>query len=302
MSDFVPIIGTRGSDLALWQANHVKSLLDVASELKIIKTSGDRLLNESLQGRLEKGFFTSELEEALQKNEIDLAVHSLKDLPTEFPDDLDVGAYLKRGPLSDILIINPDFHVPGSFFPVKEGCIVGSSSLRRQALMKVFSPSAKTELLRGNVPTRLRKLAEGRYGAIILARAGVERLGLDVSGFVVYELDPKLWLPAPGQGNVAVEIRKNDLRTRALLAKLHDADSAQAVIIERTLMSRFEGGCHAAFGAHARRQGNEWIVTLGIERDGVWLQKIVSGSPEQCMAFGPDRIDEMEAFNLSRRL
>ena len=156
MGEFILKIGTRGSDLALFQANTLKDLLNSQAELKIIKTAGDRLLNIDLQGALEKGFFTSELEECLQSGEIDAAVHSLKDLPTELPKDLKIGAHLKRGPVPDILIVHKSFHDPKRELPVREGCVIGTSSLRRKALLKRFSPGSNSEMLRGNVPTRIR--------------------------------------------------------------------------------------------------------------------------------------------------
>ncbi|GAB4302515.1 MAG: hydroxymethylbilane synthase [Myxococcota bacterium] len=285
------IIGTRGSELALWQANHFKKLLPFPSELKIIKTSGDKMLEIPLQGRVEKGFFTKEIEEKLIAGEIDIAVHSLKDLPTKLPDGLCVAAFLKRAAIEDLLVIREEWLDEKNIPPLKSGCVVGAGSLRRQALLKLYAPDSKAELLRGNVPTRLRKLSEGKYGAILIAKAGVERINADIGGFAVYELNPKIWLPAPGQGIIGVEARANDKEILKLLETVNDKSAESAAFIERKLLENFEGGCHTAFGAFAFPQGENFSVTFGIEdEEGHWRQKSVTGNVEMCISFkAPDK-------------
>jgi hydroxymethylbilane synthase len=281
------VIGTRGSELALWQANTVAGLLGEESELKIIKTAGDRFLGQSLQGQFEQGFFTKELEEQLLAGEIDVAAHSLKDLPTQSPKGLAVGAYLKRAPVSDLLIVNPEWHAPSRPVPVREGTPVGATSLRRQAQLKLYAPHAQATFLRGNVPTRVRKCAEGEYGAIILARAGVGRLGLDLSGLHCYEFDPQTWLPAPGQGAIAVQARANDSRIRELLARLDDEPTRIAASLERAVLANYQGGCHTAFGAWARPEGGQWRMGIGIEDVHGWRQTEVVGEPHDLQRIGP---------------
>jgi hydroxymethylbilane synthase len=296
------IIGSRGSELALWQSKEVQRLLRVETEIKIIKTAGDRFLDVPLQGQMEKGFFTKEIEELMIGREIDLAVHSLKDLPTEVDPRLTIAACLKRGPLSDLLLARPEWHDENSLFPVKPGCLVGATSLRRQAMLKYFSPGSHPAMLRGNVPTRVRKCQEGQYGAIILARAGVERLDLDLEPLIVYELNPEIWLPAPGQGVVAVEARADDNEILNLLASLDDKATRDAAFLERRLLANFEGGCHTAFGACAHRNGNEWSIKIGIERkETAWAEISRSGPYEQCLCFGPETLKDFSGREIKSR-
>lgn len=232
------IAGTRGSALALWQTNHVVKLLGGDVEVQTLTTRGDVDRTSKLQGKLEKGFFTEELEAALREKRIDLAVHSLKDLPTRGPDDLVIAAVLERAPANDRLLARVEPFVK-----------VGASSLRREALLKTYFPGANATLLRGNVPTRVKKLLAGEYDAIVLAAAGLTRLGLDLGGLRVHELDPHRWIPAPGQGAIAVQCRKGDARAREQLRKLQHEPTARAVHVERELLRIFEGGCTAPFGA-----------------------------------------------------
>lgn len=264
MTDTLWKIGTRGSRLALWQSEHVRARLGGRAELVIIKTEGDRFLEAALQTQNGKGFFTKEIEEALLDGRVDLAVHSMKDLPTELPAGLTVGAVLVRAPIADLLLVNPAAHADAAF-PVVAGAAVGASSLRRQSLLHTWAPACRPALLRGNVPTRIEKLRRGEYGAIVLAEAGVTRLGLDLAGLRAYRLNPERWLPAPAQGAMAVETRE-EAAVLAALVSLHDAATARAVALERRLLSRFEGGCHAAFGAWA--QACEAGVRLRVGHEG----------------------------------
>src|ERR1700679_3505401 len=207
------IIGTRGSDLALWQANFVKDSLaaiGIAAELKIIKTQGDRILHLSLDKLEGKGFFTKELEEELLAGTIDLAVHSHKDLPTENPAGLIIAAVSEREDPSELLLILKDCVDPHQKLSVKFGGSLGTSSNRRKAQLLAHRPDLIVRDLRGNVPTRINKLREENYDAIMVAKAGVSRLGLDLSEFYVEELSPTELIPAPAQGVLAIQIRESD--------------------------------------------------------------------------------------------
>src|ERR1700709_2721140 len=207
------IIGTRGSDLALWQANFVKDSLaatGITAELKIIKTQGDRILNLSFDKLEGKGFFTKELEEEMLAGTIDLAVHSHKDLPTENPPGLIIAAVSEREDPSELLLILKDCVDVHQKLSVKYGAIVGTSSNRRKAQLLAHRPDLEIEDLRGNVPTRIDKLRKEKYDAIMLAKAGVSRLGLDLSEFHVEELTPAELIPAPAQGALAIQIREEN--------------------------------------------------------------------------------------------
>jgi len=245
-------VGTRGSALALWQTRHVTALLaaqTTAITERIITTQGDVNLTERLQGSLEKGFFTQELEAALHAKEIDWAVHSLKDLPTRSPQGLTVGATVKRAPAGDLLILREEaFDAKAGLLPLKRGAKVGSASLRREAMLRHFAPWCTPQPLRGNVPTRVEKLRKGQYDGILLAEAGVSRLGLDLSGLVTLQLNPRRWVCAPGQGAVGVQCREGDAEVLKLLSALDDQPTRRAVTIERDFLRVLEGGCTTPFG------------------------------------------------------
>jgi len=295
-------IGSRGSRLALWQAEAVARLLGAPSEIKVVETSGDRFLDINLQGRLEKGFFTKEIEETLLAGEIDIAVHSLKDLPVESPPGLCIGACLERAAVCDLLLVHPEWHDPKELLPLRAGGRVGATSLRRRALLTVYAHQAEAVFLRGNVPTRIRKCREGQYGAIVLAGAGVERLSLELAPLVAYELNPEIWLPAPGQGAIAVQARSEDGKTLSMLAAMDSVETRHAVSIERGLLAKFEGGCHTAFGAWARPEDGAWKVVLGLERTGEgWGRIAFSGSLEECLAQGPDTLRDFLLLRVEKQ-
>lgn len=306
-------IGTRGSALALWQAREVERRLRVPTAIVVIKTAGDQLRDIPLQGQSTTGFFTKDIERRLLGGEVDIAVHSLKDLPTTIAAGLEIAAVLPRAPVSDLLLVHPAWLDDAQpLLPLRAGCVVGAGSLRRQALLRLHAPQAEPRMIRGNVPTRIEKCREGVYGAVVLARAGVERLGLELAPLAAWELSPELWLPAPGQGAVAVEVRAGDERAREAVAAIDDAATARAVEIERRLLSRFEGGCHTAFGAHAAavdtsdetgdKGGAAWVVDLGIDRGAPgWGQARFAGSFEACMALGPEAIPRLDAPAARRR-
>ncbi|HEY5441244.1 MAG TPA: hydroxymethylbilane synthase [Gemmatimonadaceae bacterium] len=244
-------IGTRTSELALRQARLVQAALTaqgLESELVTYKTVGDKRLDESLSAIGAKGLFTKELETALLKKKIDFAVHSLKDLPTESPDGLIVAAVLEREDPRDALVVNGRI-LAGSLDDLPRGSRVGTSSLRRRAQLLAARPDLEVAELRGNVPTRLMKIDEGRVHAAILAAAGLHRLG--AKQHITCYLDAPAWLPAAGQGAIAVQTRVDDERIRALAEAMNDVPTMRAVSAERAFLAALEGGCQVPIGALA---------------------------------------------------
>lgn len=257
------IIGTRGSDLALWQANFVKDKLaesGIEAELKIIKTQGDSILNLRLDKLEGKGFFTKELEEELLNQKIDLAVHSHKDLPTQNPPGLIIAAVSEREDPNELLIILKDCVDFKQKLSVKFNGMVGTSSNRRKAQLLSLRPDLEIEDLRGNVPTRIQKLRDEDYDAIMIAKAGVHRLGIDLSGFYVEELEAMEFIPSPAQGVLAIQIRENDTDLFEQLQVLHHADVAQQIAVERTVLNMFNGGCHLPLGCYCRKEDGKFQV------------------------------------------
>jgi len=249
-------IGTRGSKLALWQANFAKQALadiGVECELHIIKTKGDKIQDLSFDKIEGKGFFTKEIESALLKKEVDLAVHSMKDLPTAKVEGLVVAAVSARENPADWLIIKKSSCQINNTLSLPENAKVGTSSARRKAMLLDLCPSASTHDLRGNVPTRLRKLKEGDLDAILLAAAGLIRLELDLSEFQVLKLHPKEFIPAPAQGVVAYQVREDDLDLRRVLKKIHHPEVAECTNVERKVLNMMEGGCHMPLGVYCEK-------------------------------------------------
>ena len=249
-------LGTRGSDLALWQARHVAGLLsdrlEVECTIEVIKTRGDRIQDVAFRKMEGKGFFTKELQEALIGGQIDLVVHSLKDLPTEEPEGLEIAAIPERAEAADLLIARRDLLARDHADPLglPAGSVLGTSSLRRASQALASSPEITVRALRGNVPTRIRKLRDGDYDAILLAAAGVRRLELEIDDLEWVELTPEVMLPAPGQGALAIETRADDRVTQPLTA-LHDPAVARCVGAERRLLEMLGGGCHLPLGCLA---------------------------------------------------
>jgi hydroxymethylbilane synthase len=249
-------IATRGSALALWQANWVRLQLErhnIAAELKIIETQGDR---ESLAFRnmLGQGFFTKAVQDAVLEGSADIAVHSLKDLPSAVTPGLCIAAIPEREDAREVLLINPNaFDAGFEKLPVLLNAVVGTSAVRRQAQLAVLRPDLKRHELRGNVPTRVEKLRSGEYNAIVLAWAGIKRLNLELADLKVIILEPEIFVPAPGQGALALECRSDDARTLGLLAHLDNSDARVTVTTERGLMAQLEGGCQLALGASAKK-------------------------------------------------
>ncbi len=256
------IIGTRGSELALWQANYTKTLLEEKGhivELKIISTEGDRSQqwNTSFDKLEGKGFFTKELEDALLKKEIDLAVHSHKDLPTTSPDGLLVAGVSKREDPTDLLLIREESVDDNHKWSLKKNAIVGTSSARRKSQMLAFRPDVELKDLRGNVPTRIEKLRKGEYDAILLATAGVERLQIDLDDLHVEKLNPAEFVPAPAQGVLAWQIREDDDELLTIIDTISDFDVLIKINIERTILNLFDGGCQLPLGAYCDADFND---------------------------------------------
>lgn len=265
------IIGTRGSELALWQANYVKDQLaaiGLDSELKIIKTQGDKILNLSFDKLEGKGFFTKELEEELLNGTIDLAVHSHKDLPTNHPEGLIIAAVSEREDPAELLLILKDCVDVQHKLSLKFGAMVGTSSNRRKAQLLAVRPDLEIEELRGNVITRIQKLRDEKYDAIMLAKAGVLRLGLDLSEFYVEELEPNELIPAPAQGVLAYQIRESDTALFEKLQAINNKDIAEQIGIERKVLNLFEGGCQMPLGCYCRKDGDTFQIWTSKADDG----------------------------------
>ena len=248
-------IATRGSALALWQANWVRAQLlerqAVNIELKIIETQGDRE-SAAFRNMLGQGFFTKAVQEAVLEGKADIAVHSLKDLPSAVTHGLTIAAIPEREDAREVLLMLPKvFDSSAANLPVRLGAIVGTSAVRRQAQLSALRPDLGLRELRGNVPTRVDKLRRGDYGAIVLAAAGLKRLNLDLRDLKMITLEPDVFAPAPGQGALALECRSDDARTLALLSHLDNLEARDTVQTERGLMARLEGGCQLALGASA---------------------------------------------------
>jgi hydroxymethylbilane synthase len=259
-------IGSRGSQLALWQAHHISDLLSAQGhevELEIIKTTGDKILDVALVKVGTKGMFTKEIEEALTEGRVDLAVHSLKDLPTELSPGFEITAITRRENSQDVFCSSKY----ASISDLPRAARVGTSSLRRQAQLKALRPDLEILPLRGNVDTRLRKLSAGEYDAIILAAAGLNRLGKTE---LVKQVIPKdIMCPAAGQGALGIEIRAGDAAMRKFLAFLDDADARASTTCERALLNQLGGGCQVPIGAAAEvRNGRIHLDAIVAHPDG----------------------------------
>lgn len=256
------IIGTRGSQLALWQTNWIKTQIEklnpgIDVEIKVISTKGDRILNVSLPklGEQGKGLFTKELEDAIFEHRVDLAVHSLKDLPTELPEGLGIGAICEREDVRDALVARGAIT---SFNELPPRALIGTSSLRRQAQLRAARPDLVIEPVRGNVDTRLRKLDEGQYDAIVLAAAGLHRLGY--ADRITEHLNEVLMLPAVGQGALAIETREDDAGTGEIIQALDHEATRLACEAERAFLKGLGGGCLVPIAAHATIESD--VMTL----------------------------------------
>ncbi|NND07838.1 MAG: hydroxymethylbilane synthase [Saprospiraceae bacterium] len=276
------IIGTRGSKLALWQANDLKNKLvdqGVDAVLRIIKTKGDHLQHLTFDKIEGKGFFTRELEEALISEEVDVAVHSMKDLPTDMDSTLTIGGVSERADPADWLIIRPDAVERAQLLSLRKQAVVGTSSNRRKAQLIAIRPDLEARDIRGNVPTRLKKMYDGEVDAVILAAAGLTRLALDLSGYRVVKLHPREFVPAPAQGVMAYQIKRNRADIHKLIRQVHQPATAILTNVERTILRELQGGCHLPLGVYCE------VDDLGYYH--VWA------------AYAPTISDELQRVNVS---
>lgn len=252
-------IGSRGSKLALWQAHYLQDRLqehNIDSEIIVIKTRGDQIQHLSFDKIEGKGFFTKELEDALLQGDIDMAVHSMKDMPTTSPEGLCLTAVSYRENPADTLLIRKECLDKAQDFRLKSNAVVGSSSGRRKSQMTTLRPDVTMEDIRGNVPTRINKLREGQFDAIILAKAGLNRLELDLDDLEVIDLHPSEFVPAPAQGVLAYQCRVQDLPTRRLLKKIHHSEVSTVTNVERRVLQMMDGGCHLPLGVYCHKDAN----------------------------------------------
>ena len=273
------IIGSRGSELALWQSNHIKGQLEtsypnVNVSIKIVKTTGDQILDSPLSLIGGKGLFTAELEQALLSKHVDIAVHSLKDLPTDCHPELTVAAIPLREDVRDVFIGRSNI---SSIQSLPIGATIATGSLRRKAQLLALRPDLNVIDIRGNVPTRIKKLRESKWDGMILAAAGLIRLSLqsEISEFI----EPKIMLPAPGQGALAIECRADDHELRELLAPLNDIDTQLCVTGERIVLGELGGGCQLPLGALAIKDGDAYTLSACIaDPEGTSLVRLTSSS------------------------
>lgn len=295
-------IGTRGSALALWQSRFVSDLIDRRlgrrCELVILKTSGDIHTGVSLAqlGKQlgEVGVFVKELERALLAREVDIAVHSLKDLPTDIPPGLAVACRPARVDVRDLLLVSAAKAVPGEpgGLPLRRGARVGTSSVRRRVLLLEQRPDLEMVTIRGNVPTRLELARSGQLDAVVLAGAGIDRLGLDLTGVVRVDLPAERFVPAPGQGALAIEARADDAELLAALATLDDAAAAASTDAERELLHGIGAGCSVPLGAHAVVTGSsrELLLRAALGPEHVapgarpWIRRALVRAPDASAA------------------
>jgi hydroxymethylbilane synthase len=276
-------IGTRGSVLAKWQAESVRKKLFAATgreaEIVVIKTSGDKMQQAPLTQIGGKGIFIKELEDALIEEAIDLAVHSVKDVPTDIPSRLMFPAVCRRDDVRDCL-------VGSTLANLRNGARVGTSSLRRQAQLRHLRPDLDLRDLRGNVDTRLRKVESGEYEAVMVAKAGLDRLGL--SKRISEVLSPEVCMPAIGQGAIAVQCRLKDTEAGDLLAPLDDAETRTAIIAERALLGALQGGCQVPLGAWARVERGELVLDACVcSVDGSqYVKQRATAPPDQAAQLG----------------
>ena len=272
-------IGTRGSDLALWQANFVKSKLQNLGckvEIRVIKTKGDKIQHLSFDMLEGKGFFTKEIEDALLDKSIDLAVHSHKDLETNQPYGLEIVAVSDRENPSDMLLIKKNAYDPTKQLALKENATVGTSSARRKAMLSAFRSDLKIKDLRGNVPTRIDKLREEDYDAIVLANAGVSRLKIDLSDFQVEILKPQDFVPAPAQGVLGLQTRSEDEETKKYVSKINNPDVKSIVNIERSVLKKLDGGCQLPLGVYAEKISKKYEVWAALGQEDGSLKRVQS--------------------------
>lgn len=265
-------IGTRGSKLALWQAYFTQDKLKesgIDSEIVIIKTQGDNIQHLGFDKLEGKGFFTKEIEDQLISGAVDMAVHSMKDMPTTQPDGLVLSAVSYREDPRDTLLIRKESVDLSQDLRLKTGSTIGTSSVRRKAQLLHLNSSLKTKDIRGNVPTRIEKLRSGDFDGIVLASAGLKRLNLDVSDLEVINLHHREFVPAPAQGVLAYQCQSDNIEVRKLMLNLHDEDVAQCTNVERRVLQLMDGGCHVPLGVFCERDINQnFHVSAAFKAEG----------------------------------
>ena len=292
------VIGTRGSELALWQANHIKDSLaqmGINAELKIIKTQGDKIQDLSFDKLEGKGFFTKELEDALLNKEVDLAVHSCKDLPTSMPEGLAIAVLSEREDPSELLLIRPEAKDGIQTLKLKSKAIVGTSSSRRKSQLWAMRPDLEIKDLRGNVPTRIKKLREGHYDAIMLAYAGTHRIQMDLSGLEVVKLSPKEFIPAPAQGVLALQTRENDLELIEALQPLNNSLTQETSGAEREVLRLFQGGCQIPLGVYSEKSKEKIQLWASSSETADQIPKrvfLTGTNPKELAALAVDKLKE----------
>jgi len=288
------IIGTRGSQLALYQAKKVKATLEeifpgLLVELKIIKTKGDKILDVALSKIGDKGLFTKEIENELIDRTVDIAVHSLKDLPTKLPEGLKLGAVLERAEFRDALV-SRDGKKLAELAP---GSVIATSSLRRIAGLLKINNQITIKDIRGNVNSRLKKMEEGYCDAMIMAAAGLQRLGLE--SYITEIIDPETIMPAVSQGAIAIETRENDPEVDELMAKLNHLDTWKTITAERAFLGHLEGGCQVPLGCYSKLE--EGVLTISgfvASIDGKqYIRETVSGDIDKGAEIGVNLAEKM---------
>ena len=269
-------IGTRGSDLALWQANHVKRQLENLGhtvDIKIITTQGDAIQHLSFDKLEGKGFFTKEIEQALLDKSIDLAVHSHKDLETTNPEGLIIACVSERENPADLLLMNKDAVDDQEEWLLKQNAVIGTSSARRKSQVVGFRPDLQIKDLRGNVPTRIQKLRDRQYDAILLAKAGVDRLQIDLSEFEVVVLDPTEFVPAPAQGVLGLQIREEDQSLFEVLQNMNHPEIQKRIAVERKVLNLLDGGCQLPLGVYCDENHKVYVShTPSWEEGANWYE------------------------------
>jgi hydroxymethylbilane synthase len=291
----VIVIGSRGSELALWQSSFVKKEIEkinkhISVEIRIIKTKGDRILDVALSKIGDKSLFTKELEIELLNKSIDIAVHSLKDLQTKIPDGLILGAVSKRHAVEDVLIARKK---GTTIHNIRENAVIATGSLRRRSQLLHLRPDLKVEELRGNVPSRIEKFFKSKWDGIILARAGVERLKLHK--FISSVIEKEEILPAVGQGALGIEVQEDNKLVKEILSSLHDDNTYYAISAERELLRTLEGGCQVPIGAYAEVKPNGLYIDayVGAMDGSLAFRSKLKGSK-----FNPEKLGNKLAKNL----
>lgn len=288
-------IGTRGSNLALTQTKWVERQLkeansELETEIVIIKTKGDKILDKALDKIGDKGLFVKELEQALFDESIDVAVHSMKDMPSEMPDGLLLGPTPKRADYRDVLILKPGYK---TLDDVPEGGILGTGSKRRCYQLTELRPDLSFEPVRGNIETRIKKIETMNLDGVVLAAAGIHRLGLEAA--ITMYLDDQTCLAAPAQGALAIQYREGDSQVYEWLNTIADQRAQKEIEAERAFLKQTEGGCHAPVGAHADIQGETLVLTglFGNDEGSKLIKKVLKGSVDQAKELGTQLADDI---------